>query len=363
MDNAMPRQKSFKSKLLWTVVFMAIAALTILAITSQKDFSFKNFIDFMKGLHPAWLLASITAMLGFIAFEGLAIRTVLKGFGYRAKLGNSFIYSSSDIYFSAITPSATGGQPASMYFMMRDGIPGSVVTLSLLVNLVMYSFSIIIIGIVCFIISPTVFLRMSVLCKVLVAIGSFCLICLALFFVLVIFKSDILHKVGNFGLTLLARLHIIKNLEKKKEKLASAVQSYNGHVASLKGKGGMLIKALVFNILQRLSVILVTVFVYLATGGDTALGIQVGIAHCLTILGTNVIPIPGAMGISDYMLISAFGVLGFEKAAAMNLNLVSRGISFYFCVILCGLSMIVKVVSYNIGKRKKTTDVNYEVKQ
>ena len=33
------KKKGFKSKLIWSVVFVAIAALTIWAVTSQKDFS------------------------------------------------------------------------------------------------------------------------------------------------------------------------------------------------------------------------------------------------------------------------------------------------------------------------------------
>ncbi len=59
----------------------------------------------------------------------------------------SIIYSTSDIYFSAITPSAAGGQPASAFYMVRDGMPVSVATSALLLNIVCYTASLDIIGV------------------------------------------------------------------------------------------------------------------------------------------------------------------------------------------------------------------------
>lgn len=349
-------EKKLKMKLLWTFVFIAIAALTIFAITSQKDFSIKSFISFVKGLDLVWFSAAVLAMIGFIVFEALAIKTIIKSFGFKRSVGKCFIYSSSDIYFSAITPSSTGGQPASAYFMMRDGISGSGVTISLIVNLIMYSLSIIVIGIVSFMLKPSVFFGLPTLCKVLIIVGTFCLVSLVAFFILVIYKGHILHKIGDIGLTFLAKIHLLRNLDRKKAKLASAVNSYNGHVERLKGKWFMCVKALMFNVLQRCSVIAVTLFTYLASGGAPALCVDVWVSQCMVILGTNVLPIPGAMGISDFMLITAFGCIGFVESDAMNLNLVSRGISFYSCVIICGISLIVRIISYNIGSRKNSAD-------
>ena len=54
------------------------------------------------------------------------------------------------------------------------------------------------------------------------------------------------------------------------------------------------------------------------------------------------------MGVSDLLLIDAFGALGFSDGAAMNINLLSRGISFYTCVILCGASVVVRIISYKV---------------
>ena len=345
------KEKSLKSKLIWSVVFVAIAALTIWAVTSQEGFTFTGFISFLGSLHPGWLVAAFLGTAGFIAFEALAIMTIIKSFGYKQPFRKGIIYSTSDIYFSAITPSASGGQPASAFFMMKDGIPGSMTTVALIVNLVMYSFAIVIIGVVSILIQPTAFLNFPIIGQVLISVGAVLLIGLALFFLLILYKSHILLKMGNALLTLLAKMHIIRNLEGKKTRLQCAICEYNSHVSHLKGKGWMLVRALIFNILQRASLISVTMFTFLAAGGDPSLSLNVWVSQCLVVIGTNMIPIPGAMGISDLMLVWAFAGIGFTEAMATNLNLASRGISFYFNVIVCGLSMIARLISYKVGAK------------
>lgn len=345
------KKKGFKSKLIWSVVFVAIAALTIWAVTSQKDFSFTHFVSFMGDMHPGWLTCAFLGMAGFIVFEALAIMTIIKSFGYKRPLRKGIIYSTSDIYFSAITPSASGGQPASAYFMMRDGISGSMTTVSLIVNLVMYSFAIVIIGITSILMMPSAFLGFPVAGKILIVIGAVLLIGIALFFLLLLYKSQILMKMGTGCIKLLTKLRILKKPEAVQAKLVSALEEYRSHVAHLKGKGWMLVRALIFNILQRASLISVTLFIYLAAGNDPSLCIDVWVSQCLVVVGTNMIPIPGAMGISDYMLVSAFSAIGFTSAQALNLNLASRGVSFYLSVILCGLSMVIRIISYKVGAR------------
>ena len=126
----------------------------------------------MGELDGGWLALAFASMAGFIVFEAFAIMTLVRAFGYKKNVLQGISYSTSDIYVSAITPSATGGQPASAYFMMKDGIPGSVVTVVLLANLVLYTFSIILIGSSSIFFSPALFAEFSPLSKILIIAGG-----------------------------------------------------------------------------------------------------------------------------------------------------------------------------------------------
>ena len=342
-----------KGKFLWSLVFVLIAALTITAIVSQADFSFEEFLGFLKALDPFYLALAIVAMLGNIVFEALAIMTIIKSFGYRRSFAKGFVYSAGDIYFSAITPSASGGQPASAYFMLKDGIPGAVVTVSLVVNLIMYTFGILVIGILSFIVNPSVFLGFSLLSKIIIAAGSLMLCGVAVLFILVLFKSRMLSNAGHGCISFLTKIRIIRKPEPKHKKIDDAIAAYKSHVKKLSGKGPMLVRAFIYNFLQRASVITVTLLTFLASGGNPALSLDVWTSQCLVVLGSNPMPVPGAMGISDYLLIDAFGAIGVSDGAAMSLNLITRTISFYSCVLICGIAVVLRIVSYRFGKNKK----------
>jgi hypothetical protein len=90
----------------------------------------------------------------------------------------------------------------------------------------------------------------------------------------------------------------------------------------------------------------VSTFSYLAAGGNPAHASDIWAVQCYTSLGANCIPIPGAMGVSDYLMLD-----GFQNFTAdpVSLELFSRSISFYSCVLLCGLLVI---VAHLIGSTK-----------
>lgn len=138
-----------RKKIVWMIISLILAGLSIFAVVSQsKTFSVEKFYNDIVNAEKGWVICAIVSMMGFIIFEGLAIHCIVRGIMGKVRHRDCFLYSASDIYFSAITPSATGGQPASAFFMMRDGIPGPVVTVALILNLVMYTLALLVIGIV-----------------------------------------------------------------------------------------------------------------------------------------------------------------------------------------------------------------------
>lgn len=109
-----------QKKIFWAVFSMALAVFTIWMVYKRSEgLSVKDIIAAASGANKIWFGLAIIASALFIWFEGVAILSILKGAGYKKSRFQGLIYSTSDIYFSAITPSATGGQPASAYFMMR----------------------------------------------------------------------------------------------------------------------------------------------------------------------------------------------------------------------------------------------------
>lgn len=343
--------KSKYGRLGWTLAFILVAAATVWTVTSQnKSFSLQAFSAFLKQANPFWLAAAFLAVFGFVFFEALALKIACRPFGYKISVADSLTYSSADIYFSAITPSATGGQPVCGFFMMRDGISGMTTTAVLLANLVMYTFAIMIIGIFAFLLYPSLLLKLNGFSIFLVVIGYIAQIGLAVFFLALIFSKKLLKRLCFWAVSFLCKIKILRHRERKIQKLEQHMQEYEKCVTVLRGQWKMLLKVFVCNFLQRSSTIFVTVFVYLAAGGQLQNFFQIFALQTLVVIGSNCVPIPGAMGVSDYLLLHGFSALEMPAAQAVNMELLSRSLSCYLCVILCGIFVMIK---YFIPARRK----------
>ena len=341
-----------QSKVLWSVLFVLIAAATIWAVLAQsRTFSLSTFVSYASGMSKPWLAMALLSMLGFIVFEGEALAAICRAFGYPISRRRAFIYSASDIYVSAITPSASGGQPACAWFMIQDGIPGMVATVALLANLSMYAVSILVLGLIMLLIRPGVFLSLGLLSRVLVLLGFLVQGALAAFFAMLLLKGDLLHNICRRALHLLCRIRLLKQEENKQRGLDRKMEEYAAHARMINQHKRAMGKAFVFNLLQRASVISVPFFVFLASGGEPARSLDIWAVQCYTVVGSNAVPIPGAMGVSDYMMLDGFGkVIPYQDA--VNFELLSRSLSFYVCIALCGLTVLIRYLRQRKQERE-----------
>ena len=338
-----------RKKIVWMIISLILAGLSIFAVVSQsKTFSVEKFYNDIVNAEKGCVICAIVSMMGFIIFEGLAIHCIVRGIMGKVRHRDCFLYSASDIYFSAITPSATGGQPASAFFMMRDGIPGPVVTVALILNLVMYTLALLVIGIVSLVFRPSILVEFGFLSKLFILAGAVVILALAVFFVMLLKKERIVYSFADKAIRLGGKLHLVRHVDRKLDKLHKTMGDYKEAVKIAHGKSDMLIKAFIFNVLQRLSIISVTVFVFLATGGSSSRVFSVWAVQSFTTIGSNCVPIPGAMGVADYILIDGLETIP-EIASPANLELFSRSLSFY-CMII--ISALVTLTGYIAQKRR-----------
>ena len=343
--------KNYKKTIIYMLVFIVLAALTVyVMVTQSKTFSLHSLRDVVSGVNPFWIIMAFLGMVGFIFFEGYAIVIILRVFGYERKIRRGWFYSAPDVYFSAITPSATGGQPASMYFMHKDKVPAAVTTIALLLNLVFYIASILLIGLVCLIIDPTVLGRFDPLSNTLITIGFITQFLLMLVFVLLVYKSAIVKNIANGLLRFGKKIHLVKNIDKKLKKLDSMEVQYKECADLILKNKTTLSKAFLCNFLQRVSQILVSVFVFIGVTHGFKDSLNAFSVQGFVALGSNAVPIPGAIGAADYLYIDGFKDL---LPDPVSVELLSRGISFYVCVLVCGIFTLSVYSYYNFKRKKK----------
>ncbi len=341
-----------KKKVLWAIFTLCLSILTIFGLFHNSGLSLSELWTNIKNSSPIWLLPAVLCMIGFIFFEGRSLVLILRTLGYPAKKRRGFLYASADIYFSSITPSATGGQPASAYFMYKDGVSAIEVTVSLILNLTMYTLALVTLGFFTLIFFPGIFLEFNTASKVMILIGIFVMILLAVFFIILLKKQSLVFKLGNIVISILHKLHIKNLAERFKTKLDTAIENYNECVITLAGKKKLLVKTYLLNLLQRASQILVTMFCYFAMHGNLTDGLRVFAIQTYIVLGSNFIPVPGAVGISEFMMFFGYMMLMNEEAAC-SLAILSRGISFYTCGIISIFTVILGYLMIFYRHRKE----------
>lgn len=339
-----------KKKVLWACISLLIAALTIWAVASQsRTFSIADLWALIESAHKGWLTAALLSMFGFIFFEGMAIIRVTGRLGFPKNPLNGTVYGASDVYFSAITPSATGGQPVCAWFMMRDGIPGATTTVTLLITLVMYTLALLLSGIVTMLFGFRIFLAFSGLAKLMILLGSVILLLLGLFFLMLLRKPKILHRICSAFLRFLEKIHLMHSAQKLRDKLDTVMEEYSLCSKMLLGRGSILLESFFWNLCQRLSYFMVTFLLFMAVGRGSGMAIKATAVQCLSCVGSNCIPIPGAMGAADYMLLDGFGQMLDEKSA-VTMEMLCRGVTFYGSV---SVGLIIVVIGYFIGRGRK----------
>ncbi|MBO7565396.1 MAG: flippase-like domain-containing protein [Clostridiales bacterium] len=342
-----------KKKIPWMILFLLMMAFSIWAVVSRSEsFSPSLLRETLRNADVKWLVAAVLGMVCNILFEGLAldilVKTLTKKEGEKPIRSHGILYSAADIYFSAITPSASAGQPASAYFMSRDGIPVAESAVILVLNMLFYIGALAIVGVLGFAIAPSIYYGLDTLAQTLVMIGFIILLGLCLVFVLILKKEQWIKKVAVKLVHLGKKLHLIRDVDGRIQKIESAIEQYKNCADLIfKNKPAMVV-AFLLNLLQRLSLVSTTVLVYLAFGGSMANLPEVTAVSCLVLVGVYSLPVPGGMGVADFLLLS--GLCQIEDiASTANLALFSRGISFYSCI---ALTIVILIVGYLCQNRK-----------
>lgn len=340
-----------KHKWLWLLITICLAAASIRAVLEEsKDLSLQQLMSNFADAIPGWIVLAVLCMFGYIFFEYKSISCVLDALGYGRSMKNGLVYSSADIYFSSITPSATGGQPAAVFMMMKDGIPGSVATAALILTLMMYTLSILVIGITCLIFNPILF-NLNHLSIVLILCGGVILFFFSIIILLLIRRSVILGKIAQKLIYILGRIHIIKNPAQKLERVEKSIDQYEKAISAARSHKYVLLRCFIYNMLQRASQITVSAMMFMAMGGRAAEVFDIWSGQALVTIGYTCVPIPGAMGAADYMMLDAFSNV-VSKSFAVQLEVASRSLAFYCCVLISGIIIAMSII-INGGKRKR----------
>lgn len=317
---------SKNKKIANTVFLLFVFMLTIYSVFKGEDL--RAVTRTILQVNPWYLLPGIGGVIFFIWGESIIIHYMLGTLSICTRKWTCFQYSCIGFFFSAITPSASGGQPMQIYYMRKNEIPVPVSTLVLMIVTITYKFVLVIIGLfVAFFQRGFVHRYLEGILPVFyLGVGLNVVCCIAMS--ILAFHPALAKRIMMSCLRLLERIHILKHKAERTRKLAASMDQYNATAAYLRSHINVIINVLLITFLQRFALFFVTWFVYRAFGLHGAHIYDVVMLQAVVSVSVDMLPLPGGMGISENLFLIIFKRI-FAAGLLLPGMVLSRGIAYY----------------------------------
>ncbi len=340
MQQLLTSPKKYMRKFLQPLFFLLLMLLTFHTVLRQS--SLTAIFTAVTALHPLYLCLAVLCALFYVCAEGFMIWWLLRLTRQSVRLLRCFVYSFIGFFFSGVTPSATGGQPAQLVAMKKDGVSLGDATLTLMTVALLYKFVLVLIGaaLLCFRRDGihACFGQYTVLYYVGLSLN----VLLVALLLLMIFHGEWMHKLLLLTEKTALRFRLCKPSEKRKDAFCRMVADYQSALHFFLAHKYDLLFVTVCTFLQRCSLFLLTYLIYRGMGLSGSSAWNILSLQAAIYIAVDMLPLPGSQGISELIYHTVFSTVftGGSLAASMC---ITRGISFYFLLIL---SAIIAFLNY-----------------
>ena len=351
------------------ILFALLIVLTFWIIFKDQDG--EAFLNIMKNANWIYVVFGCLCMCCYIALEAFNIGRMLKHLGEKSTYLRNIKYAMIGIFFSAITPAASGGQPMQIYYMHKDGISIGSSSLTLLTNITCAIFATIVISLVNLIFN---YQYMTPGLMIFFIFGTIINAIAVVLFAIAIFSQKTLDKLLQIAKNMLkkftyGRMKKIKNgesqnkksiiskihnkHEKRIKKIEEHVNKYKENAQYLKENKLIIFKTIIIYFIQYTFSYSITYFAYMAIPLKEHVHSWFELTTLQSIVFATVsgIPSPGAVGVSEAAYIGLLGQLVPEEYLNSVL-LLSRVMNFYLFVFLAAIVVIYAMIKVSKMDRK-----------
>lgn len=341
MNTNLSRQQMIR----YGVFFFLFAAAVIFFLMRGTDI--RDVSSALAKTSLPFLIAGVLMAEIFHLAEGINLRILLTSFGYSVTFWQGMKYAYIGFFFSSITPSSTGGQPAQLYAMKKDGIEIAHGTLALVAELTSFQIAVFFMEVMA---GRSLILgevKPDGILLVLAGLGFLTNILFITGLLAVLFSHRLKDRILHFLYSLIHRMPV-KNKGRWREKLEASFKDFQICADLFRKNPGVMGKVVIVSICQVICWFSVPFMVYLAMGENTAGYPQVFLLQTVLFMTTALLPFPGAAGISEYAFTRLFSGV-FTKHPMAVATLVNRGISFY-CLLIISAAMA--AILWKCGSRQ-----------
>lgn len=313
------------------IVILMIIMLLLIALTFKLLFRNQDIVQICNILRSVnvWYIAGAVAVITLYVFlGGYAIKIPIDFMGYNMPYRSCFKYSLIEIYFSAITPSNTGGQPMIAVAMKSDKYRFADIAMVLMAVTAIYKIGLILMALLFLFCSFSYIFPIIGYVRFLLYLGVFINVVFVGILLMLMFSNHVFWIAENIMLKFLVKLNLVKNIEGFRAKVLDQKIKYGQCADFFKSNPIIICKMFLVLVLQRISLLVITYFVYKSFGLEGTSLFQIVAIQIVLALSVEMMPLPGAVGISESVFILLYDAV-FGEILVYPALLLTRGINFY----------------------------------
>lgn len=306
--------------------------------------------DALRAVSPWWLLGALGCFCLHAFLEGALVHVFFRFQHVGARLGSSLIVGLIGMYYSAITPAATGGQPMQVYAFKRRGIPPGIATSALAVKFFCWQSALLLLGGTLWLLFSDVVAR-TLQQGVWVLLVGFLTNGVAVVMVILLAVSrNVVRAILIFLVKVAHRLRIVKDVARTSSKWDAALMDFHASVDLLTGHPFQFLALFLMSAVQVTTLMSAVYFVYRGFGLSGARYMHLLTVQLMLHLAASFTPLPGASGAQEGGFYLFFGSF-FPSDRMFAALLIWRFVTYYAAIVFGFAAVLVDGARGMTGRR------------
>ena len=333
----MRKIKSFSKRNLGLVYVLVVAV--VFAAWALHTGQASVIIKQLGGLDSRWLWLSAALLTGYLSLRALTLYVFLKSEGISISFGKALAVTGVGQFYSAITPSSSGGQPLEVLSMARWGVPGAVATAAVSVQFICFQAALVASGAGLWIATRTHVALYLGGVRWFVILGFILNAAMPLIVVLLGVHRQTMNVLTRAGVWLLTRFRIVRNREAAQQKVDHLIGEYQSSVTALFKKPALALKIMLLSFLQIALLMSIVTGVYRAFWLAGVPILTLITLQTLLFIAASFMPLPGASGAQEYGFSVFFGGI-FPERTMLSAIFLWRAITYYLLMLIGFISVL-----------------------
>ncbi len=327
---------SFKMKKYWINSLIVLSVLLVTIILAFFTSGTDIVIELLSTMKYQWIAVAFLCIFIYWMGDALSLHLIIKRFYRNKRFAESARISMIGAFFNTITPFSSGGQPAQMYFMTKNGIPPGQSLTFVFVRSLISQTVIVLYSIVIIIFKGGYFAERVSGFFLLYLLGLLIYMAILAVYLLLVFRPDLARRINSSTFRFIRKVKFLKKFVKYEDKVETELELYKNSATTIKSNLSLFPKVALVQVIRQTFFYSIPFLIYLAAEVGKPEWFNMVAAQSMVSILSSIIPSPGGAGGAEGAGYVFFGLF-FTTVPVIAVLLIWRIITHYSGMIFGGI--------------------------